>query len=178
MSTIANTIAVAKVTSYLASDYLAKRQLFGGSVRVEPRFPLMITTERIIIEKIYNWNPDYPNLQIAADYVYDLCGRWKTQAQAIVDGGGGGGTITPVTPGSSVFPLYITSADFADATNYNNPDIVGVPVMIFVNEYSQQWVIAGDNTFKYTGTGISITLPGFDAITYQYSIVIQKLGSG
>lgn len=178
MSTIANTIAVAKVTSYLASDYLAKRQLFGGSIRVEPRFPLMITTERIIIERIYDWNPNYTNLQIAADYLYDLCGRWKTTAQAIVDGGGGGGAITPVSPTSNIFPLYITSADFTTATTYNNPNIVGINLTIFINEYAQQWLVAGTDIFVYTATGIDITIPGFDANQYLYTILIEKLGSG
>lgn len=178
MSTIANTIAVAKVTSVLASRDIAKGNLFPTVIRTEPRFPLMITTERIIIEGVYNRVPTYPNLQIAADYLYDLCGKYRLAAQAIVDGGGGG-SVAPVTPGQpDIYPLYITSTDFEpDGISYDNPDIVGDNLILFVNEYTQQWLPAGASTFSYTPNGLVMNIPGFDANTQSWTIVIEKFNN-
>lgn len=179
-STIENTIEVAKVTSALASRDIAKGKFFPTLIRTEERFPLMITTERKIIEGIYTRVPSYPNLQLASDYLYDLCGKYQLAAQAIVDSSSGG-SIAPVTPGSSgasIYPFVITSDDFeADGVSYNNEDIVGDNLMIFINEYTQQWLLA-PTSFVYTPTGIQITAPGFDANAENYTIVIQIKNSG
>lgn len=178
MSTIANTIAVAKVTSVLASRDLAKGQLFPTTIRTEPRFPAMITTERIIIEGVYSRVPTYPTLQVASDYLYDLCGKYRLAAQAIVDGGGGGG-ITPVTPvDSDIYPFVITSSDFSTSDTYNDTRIAGDNIMLFINEYAQQWITASPDTFVYLPAGgFTVTIPGFDANQFSYTIVVQNLGS-
>jgi hypothetical protein len=96
VSSIQNTISVARVASYLASNEIANNKMYGGNL--DERLPLMLTTERIIIERIYSSVPTYPNLQLAADYLYDLCGKYQIPAQAIVDGGGGGSA-----PGSASY---------------------------------------------------------------------------
>lgn len=179
LSTISNTIAVAKVTAVLASNEIAIKRAFGKSVRSLERFPLMITTEYMILEGVHSRVPGFANLQLASDYVYDLCGKFKLAAQAIVDGGGGG-SIAPVTPplGTNIYPFVITSDDFeSDGISYNNPDIVGDNLMIFINEWSQQWLFAPDS-FVYTSTGIEIVLNGFDANAQDYTIVIQKRNDG
>ena len=109
-----------------------------------------------------------------SNYLYSLCGKYSSFARNLI---ASGGTVAPVTPtgGSNIYPLYITSANFeSDGISYNNANIVGDTLMIFVNEYSQQWFISGGNSFIYTATGIQVTLPGFDANTFDYSIVIQK----
>jgi len=109
-----------------------------------------------------------------SNYLYSLCGKYSPIARNLINVGG---VISPVSPsgGSSVYPIYITSSNFeSDGISYNNPNIIGDTLMIFVNEYSQQWFISGGNTFIYTATGIQITLPGFDANTYTYTVVIQK----
>lgn len=89
----------------------------------------------------------------------------------------GGGSITPIVPATATFPLFITSDEFADATHYNNSNIVGFTLAIFVNEYTQQWLIAGANTFEYTATGINILIPGFSAFTNTYSILIERVNT-
>ncbi len=174
MSTIANTIAVAKVTSVLASNDVAKGKLFPTLIRTEARFPLMITTERIIIEGVYNRVPSYPNLQTASDYLYDLCGKYRLAAQAIVDGGGGG-SVAPVTPGGGgdIYPIVVTGGDFeVDGVTYNNPDIVGDNIMLFIANFNNEWQFA-PAFFSYTATGFVITFPGFNANDYT-SIIIQN----
>lgn len=97
MSTIANTIAVAKVTSVLASEEISKGNLYPNVARTEERYPLMITTEYMVLEGVYSRVPNYSGLQVYSDYVYDLCAPFLAISQAIVDGGGGG-SIIPVTP--------------------------------------------------------------------------------
>ncbi len=109
-----------------------------------------------------------------SNYMYSLCGRWSSFAKNLI---ATGGSVSPITPagGSNVYPLYIFSANFeSDGVSYYNANIVGDTLMIFVNEYSQQWFVSGGNTFIYTATGIDITLPGFDPSLYEYTIVIQK----
>lgn len=171
MSTIANTIAVAKVTSVLASAKVAKNVIFGRPILTTARFPLMITTERIIIEKIFNSDPNYTNLQIASDYLYDLCGEYINAAQAIVDGGGGG-SVAPITPESALFPLYITQANFSTATLYPNTNILGNNVIVFLNEINRYLIPASE--FSVDATGITILLAGFDASVNTYNLVIEK----
>jgi hypothetical protein len=175
MSTIANTIELAKVTSVLASQLIAKGRLFGRSI-IDERFPKMITTERIIIEKVYAADPSYDGLQTASDYLYDLCGRFISEAQSIVDGGGGG-SVAGVTPGgSNIYPFIITGADFeADGITYNNSEIVGDNLMLFVTGYNQEWQFA-PTFFSYTATGIVITAPSFDANNFG-NIIVQKIVS-
>lgn len=170
MSTIANTISVAKVTSVLSSADIAKGQLFPTVIRTEPRFPLMITTERIIIQKIFAADPNYTNLQIASDYLYDLCGKYKNRAQAIVDGGGGG-SVASSTPSVS-FPLYITSGYFTTSTFYPNTNIFGNNIIIFMNEINR-YLIPGSE-FTVDENGITITLSGFDSTSNDYNLVIEK----
>ena len=51
----------------------------------------------------------------------------------------------------------------------------GVNVAIFINEYSQQWLGAGLGYFVYVDGGIQITIPGFDANTQEYNIMVQQV---
>lgn len=66
--------------------------------------------------------------------------------------GGGGGAPTKLR--------RYKSANFADATNINDAWFVGKTVSVFWNDV-QRYL---DNTeFDITGTGLQITMPGFDA---------------
>jgi hypothetical protein len=113
------------------------------------------------------------SLVATSNYLFSLCRGYNLQAQNIINVGGGG-SVSPVAPTSTVFPLYITSADFTDATHYDNPDIVGYTLSIFINEWTQQWLVA-PAAFSYTATGINITLLGFDSTQLDYTILIQKI---
>lgn len=115
----------------------------------------------------------YPTIQGVADYLYWMCGKYGLEAQNIINSGGGGYVNVVTLP--PVFPFAITSADFeSDGITYNNPRIVGQRVMIFINQWSQQWFTDQDNAFIYTARGIQIIFPGFDAMTQQYTIIIEK----
>lgn len=110
------------------------------------------------------------------NYVYALLFPYLFAAQQAT--GGGGQVVNPTTPTVNVFPFYITSSDFeSDGVSYNNPDIIGQNLELFVDEYAQQFYTAGILTFSMTATGLIINLPGFDANTNTYNIRIGKLGN-
>lgn len=110
------------------------------------------------------------SLQSTSNYLYYLCGKYALMALAIINGGGGvvGTVVQPNAP----YLIPITGADFATATEYNNPAIVGRNLAIFWNDVPRYLF---PNEFEYTTTGINITIPGFDATAnpgYQLFIYI------
>lgn len=114
--------------------------------------------------------------RLVANYLVWLCGMYGQQAQAILNGGGGG-SVTPINPGNTtVLPLYLKSNDFTDETHYDNPNIVGVNVSLFVNELTQQWLFAPDD-FEYTSTGINVLYPGFSALTDDYNMIMIQINT-
>ena len=89
--TIPQIISIAKVSQYLANDKAAKGALFGKVI--DPQLGTKIYVTRKDVEQVYNLNPNYAGLQEAANYLYSLC---NPAAWGIVNGGSGGGTVTPV----------------------------------------------------------------------------------
>jgi len=177
MPSITRTLQLAPVACYLSANYVAKRKgLFGGTV--DETNPIKIYCVYKILKYIYDKDPAYAGLQERCDYLYELLKNWALSAAAIVDGGGGG-SVSPITPTTeNIYPFVITSGDFQpDGVSYNNPDIVGDNLMIFINEWTQQWLFAPDS-FVYTSTGIQIVLSGFNANTSSYNIVVQKINTG
>lgn len=176
MPTIARTLEIAPMACVLSANAVARGALRGG--KLDPSNPQKIYNVYKILKKIYDNDPTYDGLQVRCDYLYELLKKYALRAAAIVDGGGGG-SVAPVTPtDEAIYPFIITSADFeADGTSYNNADIVGDNLMIFINEYTQQWLTA-PTYFVYTATGIQIVAPGFDANSFDYTIVIQKRNNG
>lgn len=170
MSTIPEIIEIAKVCQYLANYATANGALYGTVT--DPMLGLKLYVIRKDVEDIYNLNPNYPGLAQTANYLYGLCGTYSLQAQAIIAGGGGGIPINPVTPGGNTgtYLIPITSADFADATNYNNPLIVGKNLAIFWNDIPR-YIYSPSEWFN-TLTGINITIAGFDATVNNYNLYI------
>lgn len=176
MPTVARILELAPMACVLSANNIARRQLFGGSV--DTLNPLKIYNVYKILKHVFDKDPNYEGLQARCNYLYEIMKRWAIAAAAIVDGNNGG-SVAPITPSQSgIYPFVITSSDFeADGTSYNNPDIVGDNLMIFINEWTQQWLFATDS-FVYTATGIQIVLSGFDASTSDYTVVIQKRNNG
>jgi hypothetical protein len=81
--------------------------------------------------------------------------------------------------GGSGFPIYITSADFDNATDYTSEKLVGQNLIIFVNEVNQ-FLVPGKG-FLPTATGIKMltgsgaTIQDFNATANQYTLVIYKI---
>lgn len=176
IATIQEVIDRGNVSIYLSGNDNAKGSLFSPRLAA-PSSPVSIA----IVTSALTWGFEGgaqtdQNVRAMANYLVWLCGMYGQQAQAILSGGGGG-SVTPINPGNpSVLPLYLTSADFADATNYNNQDIVGKNVSLFVNELIQQWLFA-PNDFVYTATGINVIFDGFDALTEDYEMILMQINT-
>lgn len=182
MPTITRILQLAPTACYLSANYIDKRKLFGGSL--DPMNPIKIYCTYIVLKHVYDKDPTYDGLQARCNYLYELMKRWALAAAAIVDGNNGG-SVAPVTPvQSGIYPFVITSADFeADGKTYINPDIVGDNLMLFINEWTQTWLLA-PGAFTYTATGFVINngagqqMEGFNASVYDYTVVIQKRNNG
>lgn len=168
---IPDIITWAKISQPLARYGEARKKAnIGGSIDYDLDMKLFIT--RRDVEYEYAQDPTSDNLFAMGNYLLALCGVYLFAAQAAT---GSGGSISPVTPagGSSIFPLVVTGSDFqVDGITYDNPDIVGNNLMLFVANFNNEWQFA-PTFFAYSGTGIVITFPGFDANNYS-SIIIQN----
>lgn len=172
MLTVNDIIDIAKKSQFLSTVSIKQSGLFGGGIDLQ--LPRKLYCIRKNVEWLNTLDSDDLSLTETSNYLYALCGRFGLLAQGI---GGGGGSISPVG-GKAIYPFIITSADFqSDGITYLNPDIVGDSLMIFINEWSQQWLTSPDS-FIYVAGGIQIVLLGFDANTASYTIVIQKRNNG
>jgi hypothetical protein len=169
MRTVADTIDIMKISQYLASADVAKGSLF--TPQLDERLPLMLYTERRFLEKIYLTDSTYEGLQDVANYGYALCAPYVSKAQNILNTGSGGssGGVTP----SQAFPIYITSSDFTSATFYPNTALYGKRLVVFVNELNQ-YLFEGTG-FSLSATGMTILVDGFDATSFDYNIIIEKV---
>lgn len=170
MPTIERTLELAPVACYLAANYKDKKALFGGGSAASANQAKLIFAVNKILKKVYDEDPTREGLQVVADYLFELIQKFAFKAANIVDGGGGG-QVTPITPTALNYPLVLTGSDFeVDGITYNNPEIVGVNLMIFVSNFSQEWQFA-PAFFQYTATGIEIVFAGFDANNYDQIIL-------
>jgi hypothetical protein len=180
MAATTTTINTAKISQFMVSNDIAKGSLFGQ--KLNPYWDIDLYMERKALEWADDQNADYEDIYAVTQYVWWLC--YKTAKAQYILNSGTGGEVAPVQSPDDccidLYPIHITQADFeADGVSYVNSDIVGDNIMIFVNQVSQTWWFSsGNNTgFVYTPTGIRITIPDFDANTYDYDIIIEKLGN-
>lgn len=148
-----------------------KQALQGGAVDLD--LHKKIRLERASLQWQFDQDPTDADgiLYGQGNYVYALCFPYILEA---MNAQGGGQVIVPGTGVGMAFPFVITSADFeADGVTYINSNIGGIDLMIFINEWTQQWLFS-PASFVNTGNGIQIVLSGFDANTFDYTIVIQR----
>lgn len=170
--TVPQIINIAKISQYLAAQDVAKGSLFG--TRITPDTPKILYMERKAVEWLYDLDPTNTSLTGTANYLYSLC-RGYNLAAAYISGSGGG--VTPVTPVTTIkSPILISSADFADATNWNgnNSDNIAIlstyTLQVFAN-FVARFLIEGTE-WERTSTGINILLSGFDSQTQDYEFYI------
>lgn len=166
MPTVAQILSYAPGAGYLSNNAVQKSGLFNRG-RLNPLLPQQIFGIHYIIQKIYDNDPTYSGLFETANYLWEIMGRYGVAAQGL----SGGGSVSPVTP-SQGFPIYITQADFTTATFYPNTGVFGNNVIIYLNEINRYLI--PNTEFTVDSTGVTITLPGFDAQTYDYNLVIEK----
>lgn len=98
--TVQQIINIAKISQYLSKIDVAKGAMFGK--RIAPSTPIVLYMERKAVEWMYNLDPTNSSLPLTSNYLYSLCRGYNLQAQGIT---GGGGSVSPVTPGTSPSPL-------------------------------------------------------------------------
>lgn len=171
MPTVARILQVSPVAQYLASNYIAKKNIIGDRA-LDNRLPITIYMVYVVLKKIYDNDSSYPGLQVVADYLWELIGRWGIIAEAIVDGNTGG-SIAGITTRQGVIWIRITSADFANATDYVNEELQGVTFFLDANWVTK--ILEPETDWEYLpGGGFRILLDGFDATAADYEFYLVK----
>ena len=165
--TVEQKINIAKICQYLCAADIRNGGLYGA--KINPNLPQILYIERKSVEWAYNQNPNDPRLIGTSNYLYSLCNNALKAAQ-ILNIGGGGEIVQPPNQDNSPYLIPITSADFTDATNYDNPYIVGKNLAIFWNDVPKY--IQSPDEWVSTATGINIVIDGFDSTQYDYTLYI------
>lgn len=181
IATIPQAISRGDVSIYLCGNDNSIGSVFGGR-KAAPGSTVSIAMVTDALRWGYNDGDNSQteaSIRETANYLVWLSGRYGQQAQAILEGSGGGSVI----PGGGgnlngdLFPLVITGLDFeSDGVTYINPAIVARNIMLWVSGYDQEWQIA-PTFFVYTDTGFKIVADEFDANNFLF-IRIDKYNSG
>lgn len=155
--------------SYLAANDVRQSTLFDNQARLNPLLPQQIYALYYVIKKIYDYDPNYSGMTAACNYLWEIMGRYGIKAEGLV---GGGGSVSPTTI-TQGFPINITQADFTTATFYPNTILFGNNIAVWLNEINRY--LDPITEFTYDTSGLTITLPGFDASLNSYYIIIEKV---
>ena len=165
--TIAEAISYGDVSVYLAANDNSDGALYGKRLAA-PRSPITIAYVTDALRWQYDGSPADTTLRRTANYLIWLCGKYGAQANAIINGTSGGGTVNPPSSGGLVSPVPITGSDFANATDWNGAG-VGFSIaptytlQVFWNDVNR--FLTEGTEWQRTSTGIKILMAGFDATT-------------
>lgn len=174
--TIQEVVDMGKVSIYLSGNDNARGNLFSPRLASPGSNVSIAMITDALLWGYEGGAQSAQALRQVANYIVWLIGAYGQTAQYILQGTGGG-TVIPGGGGiaSSVYPIFITSANFeTDGVSYDNSQILGDNLIIYINQYNQYWLPASGTTFQYTPTGIKILIPLFDANTDEYEITIMK----
>ncbi len=101
---IADIIELGKVSTYLSLNYTDKSALFKGGAVINPVPPLLIPMSWYALE----WGLDGgaqtdASLRQTGNYCYWIYGKFQLEAQRIINGSAGGGSVVP-TPANVLIP--------------------------------------------------------------------------
>jgi hypothetical protein len=164
--TTAQIINIGNASCIYASNELKSGVIHGGSI--DTRLPNWIFAVRQAVEWLYEYAPSHEDLPILERYLISICKHSAKAEDKIV----GNGASVNVIQGQS-FPIYITSSNFTGATFYPNTALYGKTIVVFVNELNQ-YLFEGTG-FSLDATGMTILLDGFDATSFDYNIIIEKV---
>jgi len=182
MPSIAEIIGISKVSQYLSSMAILKGGLYGKGLDLQLTRKLYSIRKnveyRYVQEDIAGGETPSAALVSVSNKLYSLCYA-VNEATNIFNNGSGGGSVTPVSPNQPTFPLYIfggaTGSSFeSDGKTYLNPYLFGLQIAIFPDQYSQQFLLAGDETFTVNSSGLVMNIPGFDANTQTWVIRVEQ----
>lgn len=192
IAAITDIINWANISQYLGQFYLSRNNLFRGG-DVDPTYPTLIGMEADILEFMYNFSPNDPNLDNVANYVYSIT-KYIAQAKVIAGQGGSGGIVIPGTSTSATitgmeleFELGTTpspkTVNGVSVTLPNDGDTSLVIPIANIMQNSVEFVFGGvvilsepiNNanyvTISYNTSQITITLNGFTFSTGNNYII-------
>lgn len=175
--TVNDKIDIAKISQYLSNVDTAKSGLFGP--KPDQKLPETLYLERKAVEWANDGDYDSDSLFATSNYLYSLCGKYSLRAQAILNGSAGGGTVNIGGGGVANVqsPIVITSADFADSTNWNGANSAGVVIepyytlQVYADSLNQRFLEV-NTQWRRTAQGIEILIDEFDAETNEYTFYI------
>lgn len=164
--TVSQKITIGLLSEAYSTIDILKSGLYGGGIDLQ--LPRKIYCLTKTIQWLYNLSPNDSTLTDTTNYLIAICGKYYLQSQGAISGGQ---IINPNQPTQFTYLIPITGADFFDATNYNDPRIVGKSLAIFWNDVNRY--IEYPTEFINTSVGINILITGFNAqANPSYSLVI------
>lgn len=174
MLTVQEKIDLGYVCTIYANNELRGGKVHGGDL--DRSLPILLYLVTNGLEMLYEADSVNEDLTPIGNYLISIC-RHQARAQAALDIGGSGEIPSLSLEIENIYPFIIRSGDFeSDGVSYNNEDIVGDNLTIFVNEFVQQWLTA-PQYFTYTATGIILNSTYFNANTDTLTIMVQRLNS-
>jgi hypothetical protein len=111
--TVAQKIAIADISEYLATVAIEKGGLWAKGIDIE--LPSKIRNIKDSIEYRYNSDPSDTTLTSTSNYLYALCGKFALQAQAVLPAPGTiSGIIAPTTPSPYQFTVDASTSFIID----------------------------------------------------------------
>lgn len=161
-----------KISEYLSANDNSNGQLFGGRI-ASPFSALTIT----IVTDALDWGnyagQNAITLREITNYLIWLIGAYGQEAQAILNGGGGG-TVIPIPPaGGVITPITISGSDFANTTDWDYAQYAGKEFTVFSNGIARYLTFGSE--WIYTTGGFTILMPGFDSALMDYTMVITLI---
>jgi hypothetical protein len=177
---ISSIIQYAKICQGVAEVDSIKSNSIGGGF-VDDTLALKLWIEWQSLQDASDYFPDEEGTERQADYVLSLCTPYLAQAIAATGGGGVPVTpITPITPTTGIYPFIITQANLTwDGSNlvYLNTLMAGDSIIIFVNEFSQQWLMEPTYFTNVAAGGFKLDSTLFPNGTTPLTITVLKLNS-
>lgn len=177
MLTPTQILQIAKCSEYLSGNDIAKGALFGK--RLNPLLNRIIYAERKALEWMLGMDSNYSTLQDVANYVLWLCGKYWIQANAIINGGGGGQPVTPVSPtpitGSFLNWIEVKKADFANGTDYIDSRLEGKDLSVIGSWLGSKILEPGIEWETINGGGVRILIDGFNSADFDDDIIVFRI---
>lgn len=156
------TIQIAKLSQAYCLIEIKKQGLDGGGIDL--KLPRKLFNIRRSVQWLYGLDPTDSTLQSTANYLYALCAPFNLKAQFILNQGGGGGTVTPVTPGTSPSPIEFIVSDTSAIITDNNTLLIttfaGYNLLFIRNNIPQSQIDDGGTYFTWIKATGSFTCVG------------------
>ena len=152
MPTISQIVAAYPIAQYLAANDIQDKGLYGGGVNIP--LPQKIRNIGDSVKRIFDNDPTDDSLQLTANYLWTLCGKYGLEA-LVIAGSASGGSVSPITPSSSLpLPIeFYVGASTLIPTNGNSVTInsfIGYNLMFNRGNVPQQQLNPGDGSNYFT----------------------------